>query len=52
VSEEGRRTRRITIDEAIDIAIEEAVQRAIEEIDGEIAMGDGPVTAKPQPRQR
>jgi hypothetical protein len=50
VSEE-RRARRITIDEAIDLAIEEAVQRAIEEIDAEIAMGDGPVTAKPpEPR--
>ena len=43
MSEEPRRTRRITIDEAIDLAIEEAVQRAIEEIEAEIALGDGPV---------
>jgi hypothetical protein len=43
VSDEPRRVRRITIDEAIDLAIEEAVQRAIEEIELEIAYGDGPV---------
>jgi hypothetical protein len=41
--DEPHRKRRITIDEAIDQAIEEAVQRAIEEIEGEIALGDGPV---------
>ena len=43
MSEEPRRARRITIDEAIELAIEEAVQRAIDEIETEIAFGDAPV---------